>query len=32
MPLPTSVRCERPALATLQRFPWRWALAPGAAC
>lgn len=30
MPLPTSVRCELPALATLRRFPWRWALAPGA--
>jgi putative transcriptional regulator len=30
MPLSTSVRCELPALATLRRFPWRWALAPGA--
>lgn len=30
MPLPTSVRSELPALATLRRFPWRWALAPGA--
>jgi putative transcriptional regulator len=30
MPLPISVRCELPALATLRRFPWRWALAPGA--
>ena len=30
MPLPTSVRCELPGLAALRRFPWRWALAPGA--
>ena len=30
MPLPTSVRSELPELATLRRFPWRWALAPGA--
>lgn len=30
MPLPLSVRRELPALATLRRFPWRWALAPGA--
>jgi putative transcriptional regulator len=30
MPLPASVRCELPVLATLRRFPWRWALAPGA--
>lgn len=30
MPLSVSIRCELPALSTLRRFPWRWALAPGA--
>jgi putative transcriptional regulator len=30
MPLPMSVHCELPALSTLRRVPWRWALAPGA--
>ena len=30
LPLPANVRRELPALATLRRVPWRWALAPGA--
>jgi putative transcriptional regulator len=30
LPLPGNVRRELPALATLRRVPWRWALAPGA--
>lgn len=30
LPLPGNVRRELPALATLRRIPWRWALAPGA--
>jgi putative transcriptional regulator len=30
LPLPASVRGELPALASMRRIPWRWALAPGA--
>jgi putative transcriptional regulator len=30
LPLPANARRELPALATLRRIPWRWALAPGA--